>query len=97
MKQVRIVVKEAFKDLQGGNHLYKAGDNFPVKGVTSVERIQELNSEFNKQGKQLVEVVVEDVDYSELVGEDQETEKTTTTAKKTTRKKVADPDAGTGD
>lgn len=50
-----------FTDLQDFNHPYKVGDTFPRLGLNvSEERLKELSSNKNKQGKPLIEKVNED-------------------------------------
>lgn len=47
-----------FTDLQDFNHPYKVGDEFPRLGLkVSNERLEELASNKNKQGKPLIEKV----------------------------------------
>lgn len=47
-----------FTDLQDGNHAYNVGDVFPREGVeVSKERLAELSSSNNQQGKPLIEKV----------------------------------------
>ena len=49
-----------FTDLQDFNHPYKAGDLFPRLGLkVSEDRLKELASNKNKQGKPLIEKVEE--------------------------------------
>lgn len=49
-----------FTDLQDDNHLYNIGDSFPREGLQVSEgRLQELSSYQNKQGKPLIEKVIE--------------------------------------
>ena len=49
-----------FTDLQDFNHPYKVGDTFPRLGLkVSNERLEELASNKNKQGKPLIEKVEE--------------------------------------
>ena len=49
-----------FTDLQDFNHPYKVGDKFPRLGLkVSNERLEELASDKNKQGKPLIEKVEE--------------------------------------
>ena len=49
-----------FTDLQDFNHPYKVGDTFPRLGLkVSNERLEELASSKNKQGKPLIEKVEE--------------------------------------
>lgn len=50
-----------FTDLQDFNHPYKVGDIFPRKGLSvSDERIRELSSKNNRQGKILIEKLDDD-------------------------------------
>lgn len=52
-----------FTDLQDFNHPYKVGDVFPRLGMNvTKERLKELSSENNKQGKPLIEKVEDDFD-----------------------------------
>lgn len=49
-----------FTDLQDNNHPYKAGDEFPRKGVNvTAERLAELAGKNNKQGVTLIQAVEE--------------------------------------
>lgn len=49
-----------FCDLQDANHAYQKGDIFPREGnKVSDERLKELESEKNKQGRPLIEYVEE--------------------------------------
>lgn len=49
-----------FEDLQDFNYSYKVGDNFPRLGLSVTEdRLKELASSNNKQGKPLIEKVKE--------------------------------------
>lgn len=49
-----------FTDLQDNDHPYDVGDIFPRKGLTvSEERLAELASSNNKQGKPLIKLVEE--------------------------------------
>lgn len=70
MKQVRFVVKEAFRDLEDENRVYQPGENYPVKGAAVPERVRELSTNDNKQGKPLIRVVEEEVDYT-VIGIDE--------------------------
>ena len=55
-----------FEDLQDFSHPYKVGDVFPRLGLTvSDERLKELSSKHNRQGKPLIEKV-EEVKKSEF-------------------------------
>lgn len=85
MKQVRLVVKKAFKDLVGNDHIYYEGDNYPVKGPVDIERVLSLISDQNKQGEPLLEIVEEEVDYSALFPQKER-------SKKTEKKKVVEGD-----
>lgn len=50
-----------FTDLQDFNHPYKVGDVFPRLGMNvTEERLKELSSKNNKQGKPLIEKVEDD-------------------------------------
>lgn len=58
-----------FQDLQDFNHPYKVGDNFPRLGLkVSEDRLRELASNNNKQGKPLIEKVTND-DFSQYMNE----------------------------
>ncbi len=47
-----------FKDLQDDAHAYKAGNTYPRRGLkVSEERIAELLSSENKQGRPVIEKV----------------------------------------
>lgn len=49
-----------FTDLQDNNHPYNVGDIFPHEGIeVTEERLVELSSSNNKQGKPLIEIVEE--------------------------------------
>ena len=49
-----------FTDLQDFNHAYKVGDDYPRLGLdVSEERLKELSSKNNKQGKPLIQKVKE--------------------------------------
>lgn len=49
-----------FTDLQDFNHPYKVGDKFPRLGVNVTEdRLKELSSKNNKQGKPLIKKIEE--------------------------------------
>lgn len=47
------VIKD-FKDLQDGNHIYRAGDKYPRKGRGKKERIEELAGSDNLRGEPLI-------------------------------------------
>lgn len=48
-------VVKAFFDLSDNNHAYCEGDTFPRKGMkVSEERLKELSSDRNKQGRPLI-------------------------------------------
>lgn len=50
-----------FTDLQDFNHPYKVGDKFPRLGMNvTEERLKELSSNKNKQGKPLIKKVEDD-------------------------------------
>ncbi len=107
MKQVRFVVKEAFRDLEDENRVYQPGENYPFKGAAVPERVKELSTDDNKQGKPLIRVVEEEVDYT-IIGieepkvqqeqtnqqqtQEQEDTVVETPAKKTIRKKAVESD-----
>lgn len=49
-----------FCDLQDANHAYQKGDTFPREGIeVTEERLKELETEKNKQGRPLIEYVEE--------------------------------------
>ena len=51
----KYIVLELFTDLQDKDHLYDVGDPYPRDGLKpSAERIAELMSGNNKQGKALI-------------------------------------------
>ena len=53
-----VVVYAKFKDLQDNNYIYKKGDVYPREGLEPTkERIKELSSKNNKQGKPLIKKV----------------------------------------
>lgn len=87
MKQVRVIVKKEFRDLKDENHIYRVGENYPFHGPVDPVRTKELASNENKLGEPLLEVLTEEVDFSELGIIEEPKEE----VKKTTRtKKVAD-------
>lgn len=55
-----------FTDLQDFNHPYNVGDTFPRNGLkVSNERLNELSSSKNRQGKPLIKLIVDQpVSYS---------------------------------
>lgn len=54
-----------FNDLQDGNFPYTVGDKYPRSGIAvNNARILELSGKDNKQGKALIEEVVEDKQYT---------------------------------
>ena len=56
-----------FTDLQDFNHPYKVGDSFPRLGLkVSEDRLKELASKNNKQGKPLIELAQDEVDLCDL-------------------------------
>lgn len=56
-----------FTDLQDFNHPYKVGDSFPRLGLkVSEDRLKELASKNNKQGKPLIKLVQNEVDLCDL-------------------------------
>ena len=76
-----------FTDLQDNRYAYNVGDIFPREGLSvTPERLTELSSNKNRQGKPLIqeikETVVKPAPIDEAVGEIVE--------KKTKKKKVAD-------
>lgn len=54
-----IVIKD-FKDLQDGDHIYRAGDKYPRKGRAKKERIAELSGSENLIGEPLIREVEDD-------------------------------------
>ena len=86
-----------FTDLQDFNHPYKVGDTFPRLGLkVSNERLEELASSKNKQGKPLVEKV-EQVkeknfldEFAETVAEDRNAKKIIYTKTEINRMSTAD-------
>ena len=55
-----------FVDLQDSNHPYKVGDVFPRIGMNVTEdRLKELSSKKNKQGKPLIEKIDDEVKQNE--------------------------------
>lgn len=57
-----------FTDLQDFNHPYKVGDVFPRLGLSvSDNRLKELSSSNNRQGKPLIEMVEQKVEKPKLV------------------------------
>lgn len=62
-----------FTDLQDFNHPYKVGETFPRLGINvTEERLKELSSKNNKQGKPLIEEVKIDNDFSEFMNPPEE-------------------------
>lgn len=56
-----------FTELQDDNHEYNVGDVFPRSGKqVSEERLTELSNTSNRQGKPLIELVDEQVNYSDM-------------------------------
>ncbi len=56
MKRYEVI--SFFTDLKDYDHPYKVGDEFPRQGVTvSEERIKELSSDKNRQGRPLIRAV----------------------------------------
>lgn len=43
-----------FKDLQDGNHIYRAGEKYPRKGRAKKERVEELSGSENRRGEPLI-------------------------------------------
>ena len=65
------VVLYDFTDMQDGHHLYRSGDNFPRNGFeVKPDRINELKSSSNRQGRPLIE----EMKNSSLKGEKADTE-----------------------
>ncbi|EOW9529891.1 hypothetical protein ACO11K_003655 [Bacillus cytotoxicus] len=51
---VKYVVLEDFTDLQDDNHIYRKGDQYPHKGRTKKERVEELSGSENLRGEPLI-------------------------------------------
>ena len=86
-----------FTDLQDFNHPYKVGDTFPRLGLkVSNERLEELASSKNKQGKPLIEKVEEVKEknfldeFAESVAEDRNAKKIINTKTEINRMSTAD-------
>lgn len=86
-----------FTDLQDFNHPYKVGDTFPRLGLkVSNERLEELASDKNKQGKPLIEKVEEVKEknfldeFAENVAEDRNAKKIIYTKTEINRMSTAD-------
>lgn len=86
-----------FTDLQDFNHPYKVGDIFPRLGLkVSNERLEELASSKNKQGKPLIEKVEEVKEknfldeFAESVAEDRNAKKIIYTKTEINRMSTAD-------
>lgn len=86
-----------FTDLQDFNHPYKVGDDFPRLGLkVSNERLEELASSKNKQGKPLIEKVEEVKEknfldeFAETVAEDRNAKKIIYTKTEINRMSTAD-------
>lgn len=86
-----------FTDLQDFNHPYKVGETFPRLGLkVSNERLEELASSKNKQGKPLVEKVEEVKEknfldeFAETVAEDRNAKKIIYTKTEINRMSTAD-------
>lgn len=86
-----------FTDLQDFNHPYKVGDTFPRLGLkVSNERLEELASSKNKQGKPLIEKVEEVKEknfldeFAESVAEDRNAKKIIYTKTEINRMSTAD-------
>ena len=86
-----------FTDLQDFNHPYKVGDDFPRLGLkVSNERLEELASSKNKQGKPLIEKVEEVKEknfldeFAESVAEDRNAKKIIYTKTEINRMSTAD-------
>lgn len=65
-----------FTDLQDFNHPYKVGDSFPRLGLNvSEDRLKELASKNNKQGKPLIKKVedTKEDDFSQYMNPPEET------------------------
>ena len=86
-----------FTDLQDFNHPYKVGDLFPRLGLkVSEDRLKELASNKNKQGKPLIEKVEESKEknfldeFAETVAEDRNAKKIIYTKTEINRMPTAD-------
>ena len=86
-----------FTDLQDFNHPYKVGETFPRLGLkVSNERLEELASSKNKQGKPLIEKVEEVKEknfldeFAETVAEDRNAKKIIYTKTEINRMSTAD-------
>lgn len=86
-----------FTDLQDFNHPYKVGETFPRLGLkVSNERLEELASSKNKQGKPLIEKVEEVKEknfldeFAESVAEDRNAKKIIYTKTEINRMSTAD-------
>lgn len=86
-----------FTDLQDFNHPYKVGEAFPRLGLkVSNERLEELASSKNKQGKPLIEKVEEVKEknfldeFTETVAEDRNAKKIIYTKTEINRMSTAD-------
>ena len=86
-----------FTDLQDFNHPYKVGDTFPRLGLkVSNERLEELASNKNKQGKPLIEKAEEVKEknfldeFAESVAEDRNAKKIIYTKTEINRMSTAD-------
>lgn len=52
-----------FTDLQDNNHPYKAGDEFPRKGLNvTAERLKELSTAKNRRGIPVIEEIKEEAE-----------------------------------
>ena len=64
------IVKYDFVDLQDNNYAYKAGDTYPREGyIPNEDRINELITAANKQGRELIMVVKEPGNKAEITEE----------------------------
>lgn len=79
-----------FVDLQDSNHPYKVGDSFPRLGLkVSDERLKELSSSNNKQGKALIELVKDD-DFAKCMNAPVESSEVTYTKTEINRMSTAE-------
>ncbi|MGX5574883.1 hypothetical protein ACWKTS_26615 [Bacillus toyonensis] len=51
---VKYVVLEDFTDLQDDNHVYRKGNQYPRKGRTKKERVEELSGNDNLRSAPLI-------------------------------------------
>lgn len=82
-----------FTDLQDFNHPYKVGDKFPRLGLkVSEDRLKELSSNKNKQGKPLIEKITETAkdDFSQYMNAPVESTEATYTKTEINRMSTAE-------